>query len=109
MKVLILGGGTVGSTAADFLCKEGHKVTVIDRNPDVIDLLGGSLDIRGIQGNASSVAKLVEAGAATQDLCLALTNNSEVNLVIKSQYGWASEISSVIPYLYHVRYFRNQI
>lgn len=84
MKVLILGGGTVGSTAADFLCKEGHKVTVIDRNPDVIDLLGGSLDIRGIQGNASSVAKLVEAGAATQDLCLALTNNSEVNLVVSS-------------------------
>lgn len=35
--------------------------------------------------------------------------DSEVNLVIKSQYGWASEISSVIPYLYHVRYFRNQI
>ena len=35
--------------------------------------------------------------------------DSEVNLVIKSQYGWASEISNVAPYLYHVRYFRNQI
>lgn len=35
--------------------------------------------------------------------------DSEVNLIIKSQYGWASEISSVTPYLYHVRYFRNQI
>ena len=35
--------------------------------------------------------------------------DSEVNLVIKSQYGLASEISSVIPYLYHVRYFRSQI
>lgn len=35
--------------------------------------------------------------------------DSEVNLVIKSQYGWSSEISSVRPYLYHVRYFRNQI
>jgi hypothetical protein len=30
----------------------------------------------------------------------------EVNLVIKSQYGWYSETSYVIPYLYHVRYYR---
>ena len=33
----------------------------------------------------------------------------EVNLVIKSQYGWTSEISYVQPYLYHVRYFHSQI
>ncbi|MBO4721806.1 MAG: DUF4827 family protein [Muribaculaceae bacterium] len=35
--------------------------------------------------------------------------DSEVNLIIKSQYGLASEISNVRPYLYHLRYFRNQI
>jgi len=35
--------------------------------------------------------------------------DSEVNLIIKSQYGWASEISNVNPYLYHIRYFRSQI
>ena len=34
---------------------------------------------------------------------------SEVNLIIKSQFGTMSEISGVQPYLYHVRYFRNQI
>ena len=35
--------------------------------------------------------------------------NSEVNLVIKSQYGWASEVSYVVPYLYHVRYYKSMI
>lgn len=35
--------------------------------------------------------------------------DSEVNLIIKSQYGWVTEISNVQPYLYHVRYFRTQI
>ncbi len=35
--------------------------------------------------------------------------DSEVNIIIKSQYGLTSEISNVRPYLYHVRYFRNQI
>ena len=33
----------------------------------------------------------------------------EVNLVIKSQYGWSDEISSVVPYMYHVRYFPSKI
>ena len=35
--------------------------------------------------------------------------NSEVNLVIKSQYGWASEVSYVVPYLYHFRYYKSMI
>ena len=34
---------------------------------------------------------------------------SEVNLIIKSQFGTMNEFSGVQPYLYHVRYFRNQI
>lgn len=34
---------------------------------------------------------------------------SEVNLVIKSQYGFTSELSYVLPFLYHVRYFHSQI
>lgn len=33
----------------------------------------------------------------------------EVNLVIKSQYGWSSETSYVVPYLYHVRYYPSRI
>ncbi|MBD5255100.1 MAG: DUF4827 domain-containing protein [Barnesiella sp.] len=35
--------------------------------------------------------------------------NSEINLVVKSQYGWTSEISYVVPYLYNIRYFKSQI
>lgn len=33
----------------------------------------------------------------------------EVNLVVKSQYGWTGEISSVVPYMYHLRYFKSRI
>ena len=33
----------------------------------------------------------------------------EVNLVIKSQYGFTSEISYVQPFFFHVRYFHSQI
>ena len=33
MKVIVLGAGVVGVTAAWYLAKEGHEVTVIDRQP----------------------------------------------------------------------------
>ena len=33
----------------------------------------------------------------------------EVNLIIKSQYGFTNEISYVQPFFYHVRYFHSQI
>lgn len=33
----------------------------------------------------------------------------EVNLIVKSQFGWTSEISYVQPFLYHIRYFHSQI
>lgn len=35
--------------------------------------------------------------------------NSEINLVVKSQLGWTSEISYVIPYLYRIRYYKRMI
>lgn len=35
-----------------------------------------------------------------------LPYGSEVNLVVKSQYGITSETSNVTPYLYHIRYFQ---
>ena len=33
----------------------------------------------------------------------------EVKLLVKSQYGLTSEISYVMPFLYHVRYFHSKI
>ncbi|MBR5102776.1 MAG: DUF4827 family protein, partial [Muribaculaceae bacterium] len=33
----------------------------------------------------------------------------EVNLIIKSQYGFQSEISYVQPFLFHVRYYHSKI
>ena len=33
----------------------------------------------------------------------------EVNMVIKSQYGMSEDLTSVIPYMYHIRYFKSRI
>lgn len=33
----------------------------------------------------------------------------EVNILIKSQYGFSSEISNVIPYIFHITYYRQKV
>ncbi len=35
--------------------------------------------------------------------------DSEVNLIVKSQFGWSNEVSYVQPYLYHIRYYKSMI
>ena len=35
MKVVVLGAGIIGTTSAYFLAKQGHEVTVIDRQDSV--------------------------------------------------------------------------
>ena len=56
-----------------------------------------------------SLAASAQSGYGVQLPLKFLGVDSEVNLIIKSQFGLASEIASVQPYLYHIRYFRNQI
>lgn len=38
-----------------------------------------------------------------------LGNGCNVDLVIRSQYGPSSEISTVVPFLYNVRYYKTQL
>jgi D-amino-acid dehydrogenase len=35
MRVAVLGGGIIGTACAWFLCRDGHDVTLVDRQPDV--------------------------------------------------------------------------
>ena len=85
MRIVILGGGTVGSSIAAFLCgKQDHQVTVVDSNPEVTERLDAELDVGVVTGSASLSNVLFLAGAGAADLCLALTGVDEVNLVAAS-------------------------
>jgi trk system potassium uptake protein TrkA len=88
MKILILGAGQVGSTAAYHLAsEEANEVTLVDRNPAVLRELQDRLDIRTVVGNASSPEALERAGAASADILIALTDSDEVNM-IACQVAW---------------------
>ena len=82
MKILILGAGQVGRSAAYALAHEpANEVTVIDTNEQVLRDLQDRIDIRAVAGNASYPSVLESAGITDTDILIALTNSDEVNIV----------------------------
>ena len=51
MKIIIVGGGKVGETLVANLCREGHDITVIDREDKVVDQICDRYDVMGFSGN----------------------------------------------------------
>ena len=82
MRIIILGAGQVGRTAAYHLSREeANDVTVVDTNEDILRDLQDRLDIRTVSGNAASPRILEAAGIAGTDILVALTNSDEVNML----------------------------
>jgi trk system potassium uptake protein len=82
MKILILGAGQVGRTAAYHLSREpANEVTVVDTNEDVLRDLQDRLDVRAVAGNGAYPTVLESAGIADTDILVALTSSDEVNIV----------------------------
>ncbi len=82
MKIIILGAGQVGRTAAYHLSREeANEVTVVDIDEDILRDLQDRLDIRTVAGNASYPTVLEAAGATEADIIVALTSADEVNMM----------------------------
>jgi trk/ktr system potassium uptake protein len=82
VKIIILGAGQVGRTAAYHLSREeANEVTVVDINEDTLRDLQDRLDIRTVAGNASYPTVLEAAGANEADIIVALTSADEVNMM----------------------------
>ena len=82
MKIVILGAGQVGRTAAYHLSREeANEVTVVDTDEEVLRDLQDRLDVRTVAGNASYPSVLEAAGTAEADILIALTSSDEVNMM----------------------------
>ena len=81
MKSIIVGAGEVGYHIAERFSKEGHDVTVIDRDPEKESELKAKLNALVVHGSGASVEALEEAGIANADLFVAVADLDEVNLI----------------------------
>ena len=81
MKIIILGAGQVGASAAEILSREENDITLVDHNTKVLEGLQDRLDIRTVTGQASSPEVLLRAGVEDVDMLLAVTDSDEINMI----------------------------
>lgn len=81
MKIILVGGGKVGTALARQLSEEDHNVTIVDTNKARVEHLTESYDVLGIVGNGSSITTLAEAGIEDADVFIAVTGSDELNLL----------------------------
>jgi len=84
MRIVVLGGGTVGTSVSEMLCDNRHSVTVVDVDAGNARRINDLIDVRAMTGSASQSSVLFQAGVAGADLCLAVTGVDEVNIVAAS-------------------------
>ena len=104
MKIIVIGCGKVGSALARQLSEEGHDVSVIDRNPEVVNEVTSSCDVIGIVGNGGSHAVQKEVGIEDADLLIAASDSDELNLLsclIAKKAGNCSTIARVRNPIYN--------
>ena len=81
MNIVIVGAGEVGQHLADILSREEHAVTVVDPDPAKARRMTESLDVQALVGDGTRADKLMEAGAGTADLVIAVSDDDRVNML----------------------------
>ena len=81
MHIIIAGAGKVGINLAKQLSAEGHDLTLIDSNRNVLSACMEQMDIMAVHGNCASMNTLLQAGIKDADLLIAVTNADEINLL----------------------------
>ena len=76
LKIIVVGCGKVGETLTDQLTREGHEVTLIDKDPTKVHDLTNMYDVMGIVGTGASYSVQMEAGIESADLLIAVTQSA---------------------------------
>ena len=98
LKIIIVGCGKVGVTLVEQLSKEGHDITIVDKNAEKIQEIANFYDIMGLAGNGASFSVQMEAGIEEADLLIAVTESDELNLLcctVAKQVGDCAAIARV--------------
>ena len=112
MKIVIIGGGKVGGAIAAQLTREGHSITVIDRDPEVVDQISETLDCMAICGRGAGLEVMRSAGVPDSDLLIACTAEDELNMLccaFAKKLGCGSAIARVRDpeYAAQIYYFKD--
>lgn len=100
MNILIAGCGRVGAGLANALYKEGHDVSVVDRDPESFVLLEDSFTGFRLVGNPIDSVILRRAGIEECHLVAAVTGDDNTNLMVAQIARELFQVPKVLTRLY---------
>ncbi|KXT73543.1 Trk system potassium uptake protein TrkA [Streptococcus sp. DD10] len=112
MKIIVVGGGKVGTALCRSLVDENHDVVLIEQNEEVLKKNTKRFDIIGIKGNGANFKILEQADVEHCDIFIALTEYDEVNMVsavLAKKMGAKETIVRVRNPEYSNAYFKEKI
>ncbi len=98
MNIVMIGNGTLGDSLIEYISREGHGVTVVDEDAEVVNEVVNKYDVMGICGSGASVETLRDAGVHDADIVISVAGSDELNLlccVIAKQLGAKHTIARV--------------
>jgi trk system potassium uptake protein TrkA len=81
VKIVIVGCGRVGASAADSYDRAGHEVIILDSTTAAFDRLPSTFGGRAIRGDGTDEDVLRRAGAEDADVFVALTEGDNRNVM----------------------------
>jgi trk system potassium uptake protein TrkA len=81
VKIVIVGCGRVGASAADLYDRSGHEVIILDIVTSAFDRLPSTFGGHAIRGDGTDEDVLLKAGAAGADVFLAVTEGDNRNVM----------------------------
>lgn len=81
MKIVIIGCGRVGASAADLYDRTGHEVIILDSSTAAFDRLPSTFGGKAIRGDGTDEDVLRRAGAEHADVFLSLTEGDNRNVM----------------------------
>ena len=111
MKIIVVGGGKVGTALCRSLVEEKHNVVLIEEKEAVLKNITKRHDIMGIVGNGANFKILEQADVANCDIFIALTDKDEVNMisaVLAKQMGAKETVVRVRNPEYSNTYFKDK-
>ncbi|MDO4635231.1 MAG: Trk system potassium transporter TrkA [Streptococcus sp.] len=81
MRIIVIGGGKVGTALCRALVEEKHDVTLIEKKESVLKNVSKRLDILTILGNGANYKILEQANVENCDILIAMTDTDELNMI----------------------------
>jgi len=81
IKIAVVGCGKIGTSIIENLTSEGHDVTAVDINNDLVSSCVDLYDCMGVCGSGTDCDTLVECGAGGCNLFVAVTGSDEFNML----------------------------